>query len=207
MAIYDATVTLREGMPVYPGDPPLRRDGGGHRNHLHMSTHGGTHVDAPAHMIEGGRTLTEIDPSVFLGPAQVVEIRDPRAITRAELERCDLAGVERVLFRTASSGRLERSDAFDRDFVHMAPDAAELLASLGLLLVGVDYLTLDPFGAGSFPAHRALLGAGVVVIEGLDLSGVPGGTYELFCGPLKIGGADGAPARVLLRGPTDGTGR
>ncbi len=87
----------------------------------------------------------------------------------------------------------------------MAPDAAELLASLGLLLVGVDYLTLDPVGAGAFPAHKALLGAGVVVIEGLDLSGVPAGRYEMFCGPLKLGGADGAPARVFLRGPIAGS--
>lgn len=199
MAIYDVTVTLREGMPVYPGDPQFRRDGGGHRNHLHMSTHGGTHVDAPAHMIEGGPALTELEPSVFIGPAEVVEILDPHAITRAEIEKHDWAGVERALFKTASSGRLECEAEFDRDFVHMDPDAAELLAGLGLLLVGVDYLTLDPLGTGSFPAHKALLGAGIVVIEGLDLSGVPEGRYELFCGPLKLGGADGAPARVFLR--------
>ncbi len=204
MAIYDVTVTLREGMPVYPGDPEFRRDGGSHQNHLHMSTHGGTHVDAPAHMIEGGLALTDLALEVFLGPAEVVEIRDPHAITRAELEQLDWSGVERVLFKTRSSGSLERSDAFDRDFVHMAPDAAELLASLGLLLVGVDYLTLDPVGAGAFPAHKALLGAGLVVIEGLDLCGVPAGRYEMFCGPLKLGGADGAPARVFLRGPTIG---
>ena len=199
MAIYDVTVTLREGMPVYPGDPEFRREGGGHLNRLHMSGHCGTHVDAPAHMIEGGRTLTELAPEVFVGPASVVEIRDPRAITRAELERCVLTDVTRALFKTANSGSLEQSGAFDRDFVYMAPDAAEFLAGLGLVLVGVDYLTLDPLGSAAFPAHKALLGAGIVVIEGLDLSRVPPGRYELFCGPLKIGGADGAPARVFLR--------
>jgi arylformamidase len=202
MAIYDVTVTLREGMPVYPDDPAFRREGGRNLNHLHMGTHGGTHVDAPAHMIEGGKTLTDLAPSVFVGPADVVEIRDPRAITREELERHAWKDVTRVLFKTTNSGTLERGGAFDRGFVYMAADAAEMLAGHGLVLVGVDYLTLDPVGGGGLPAHKALLGAGIVVIEGLDLSGVPPGRYELFCGPLKIGGADGAPARVFLRGPT-----
>lgn len=204
MAIYDVSVALREDMPVYPGDPVFRRDGGRHLNHLHMGTHGGTHVDAPAHMIEGGRTLSELAPSVLLGPADVVEIRDPRAITGAELQGRDWAGVERVLFKTASSGKLERLGDFDRDFVYMAPDAAQLLAALGLVLVGVDYLTLDPVGRGRFPAHKALLGAGIVVIEGLDLTAVREGRYEMFCGPIKIAGADGAPARVFLRDSAPG---
>jgi arylformamidase len=204
MTIYDVTVTLREGMPVYPGDPAFRREGGRNLNHLHIGTHGGTHVDAPAHMIEGGKSLTELAPEVFLGPALVVAINDTRAITRSELERHNLAGTERVLFKTANSGKLERTGTFDRDFVYMAADAAAMLAGLGLLLVGVDYLTLDPLGSSAFPAHKALLGAGIVVIEGLDLSQAPPGHYELFCGPLKIGGADGAPARVFLRGPVLG---
>jgi len=203
MRIYDVTVTLREHMPVYPGDPEFRRDG---PTHLHMGTHCGTHVDAPCHMIKGGKSLTELHPSVFLGPATVVGVRDPRAITRAELVEHDWAGVERVLFKTASSGTLEAREAFEPGFVYMAPDAAEFLAGLGVALVGVDYLTLDPVGGGEFPAHMALLGAGIAVIEGLDLSAVPPGRYELFCGPLKISGADGAPARVFLRGPTGGGG-
>jgi arylformamidase len=206
VAVYDITVTLRAGLPVFPGDSPFRReqvlrmrDGAtSNLSVLQMNAHHGTHLDAPLHMIDGAPGIDEIDPEVLVGPALVVEIDDPDRITRQELQGVDWSGVERALFRTANSGRLQRSDEFAPDFIGMDGEAAEFLAGRGLKLVGVDYLSVDGMGAEGFPAHMALLGAGIVILEGLDLSGVPAGRYDLFCGALLIEGGDGAPARAFL---------
>ena len=207
MTVYDITVPLGEGVPVYTGDAGFRREmgdtlaGGGVSNLsvIHMSAHTATHVDAPCHMIDGAGTLDDIPPDALVGPAVVVAIEDPAAVTLAELQRHDWGGVERVLFKTANSGRLAAGEPFASDFIAIEPDAARFLVERGMRLVGLDYLSVDPPGQPDFPAHKALLGASVVVLEGVDLSGVPPGRYELFCGPLRIAGGDGAPARALLR--------
>jgi arylformamidase len=206
VAVYDISVTLRPELPVYPGDSRFRREvvlrirdgASSNLSVIQMNAHHGTHLDAPLHMIDGAPSIDAVSPGVLVGPALVVEITDPARITRRELEAVDWTGVERVLFKTANSGKLERTDEFEPDFVAMDGEAAEFLAGLGLKLVGVDYLSVDGAGADGFPAHMALLGAGVVILEGIDLSAVPPGRYELFCGALRIEGGDGAPARAFL---------
>ena len=207
MKVYDASVSLREKMPIYPGDPPFRRTvvksiaAGDSSNvsRLDFGVHTGTHVDAVNHMVEGAPTVDQIPPETLVGPARVVQIDDPELITRAELQRRDWGGVRRVLFKTANSGKLEDLDDFVGDFVALEGPAAEFLAERRVLLVGVDYLSVDIPHSGTHPAHQALMDAGIVIIEGLDLGRVPPGDYDMFCGPLKIRGGDGAPARVFLR--------
>ncbi len=207
MKVYDITVPLGERLPVYAGDAGFRREmgetiaGGGISNLsvIHMSAHTATHVDAPCHMIDGAGTLDDVPVDLLIGPATVIAIEDTQAVTLGELERHDWDGVERVLFKTGNSGRLAGGQALADDFVYIAPDAAEFLVARGVRLVGLDYLSVDPPGQPDFPAHRTLLGAGVLIVEGLDLSGVPPARYDLFCGPLRIEGGDGAPARVLLK--------
>jgi arylformamidase len=207
MGIYDVTVTLRDGMPIYPGNEGFHKvivskiaDGGSSNlSVLRMGAHSGTHVDALCHMIDGRSTVDQIPPSVLVGPATVVAIRDEQRITRAELEKQNWDDVQRALFKTANSGKIERLDRFVEDFVYMHGDAAQFLASKKLLLVGVDYISVDRLHSGTHPAHLALMGAGIVIVEGLDLRAVEPGNYEMFCGPLKIKGGDGAPARVFLR--------
>ena len=203
MAIHDLTVNLREGMTIYPGDPPFTREvvstvaDGCALSKLHLGAHTGTHVDAPAHMVEGGSTIDAIPHDVLVGPALVVEVTHPRRITREELTTHHWDGVERVLFRTGNAGSLGRS--FRKDYVYLDEEAARFLADKGVRLVGVDYLSVDPPGSQGHPAHMALCNAGMVIIEGLDLSHVSPGRYELICAPLKVKDGDGAPARVFLR--------
>ena len=207
MRIYDVTVPLRDGMPAYPGDEPFQRrtvcrisEGGPcNMSALQMGAHAGTHVDAPWHMTDDGARLDAIPPDTWLGPARVVQVGDPVSIKRSDLETRDWAGVERALFKTANSGKLARLDRFVEDYVYLEGDAAQFLAGVGLRLVGVDYLSVDALHSDGHPGHMPLVRAGIAIIEGLDLSEVPPGDYELFCGPLLIQGGDGAPARVFLR--------
>jgi len=207
MAIYDISMILRETMPVWPGDEPFHRQvdsqivagDGLNLSSLQMTAHCGTHVDALYHLLEDGATVDAIPPGVLIGPAHVMDIQNPKMITQRELREREWTGVERVLLKTANSAGIVQRDTFATDFVGMEADAAEFLTAKGLLLVGVDYLSVDPFDAPHSPAHRALLKAGTVIVEGLDLSAVTPGRYEMFCGPLRIAGGDGAPARVFLR--------
>jgi arylformamidase len=203
---YDVTVPLSKDVPTFPGDPRFEMDFA-HRieegkpynvARLKLGAHAGTHVDAPFHFLRDGRTVDQLPLDVLMGRARVVEVASRDVIGRADLESADLAGATRVLFKTRNSGTLRRPE-FREDFVALAPEAAQWLAKAGMVLVGVDYLSVEKFGSEDFAAHHALLGAGVVIVEGLDLSEVPPGDYELTCLPLRIVGADGSPARVVLR--------
>jgi arylformamidase len=203
MKIYDVTWPVSPAMPAWPGDPPVqlarvRSMDDGERNnlsHLACSVHIGTHVDAPLHFIADGIDLPALALDVLLGPAHVTELPDAGAITVAELARFDLTGVTRLLFKTRNR-HLSR-DVFHKNFVAIALDAAEWLVAHGVKLVGVDYLSVERFG-GDGSVHRTLLGAEMILIEGLDLSDVPPGDYMLHCLPLKLVGSEGAPARVVL---------
>jgi arylformamidase len=203
--LYDVTVTVRADLPTYPGEPhpeltPVKRISAGARSNvsrLAVSLHAGTHVDAPLHFIEGGAAADTLPLSSLCGPARVVAIEDPRSVSVGELSREGLGGSTRVLFKTRN-GQLWNDSAFRKDFVYLAADAARWLVERGVVLVGLDYLSIEEFGAPAPAAHRALLQAGVVVVEGLDLREPPPGEYELWCLPLKVAGADGAPARVVL---------
>jgi arylformamidase len=203
MRIYDVTQPVSPAMPVWPGDPPvilehvasMERGDRLNLSRLAGTVHIGTHVDAPLHFVAGAADVTLLPLDVLIGPARVVEFPDADVITAESLARFDLNGVKRLLFKTRN-GQLRR-DEFDAGFVALALGAAQWVIELGVQLVGVDYLSVERFG-GDGSVHRALLGAGVVVVEGLDLRAVPPGDYALTCLPLKLAGSDGAPARVVL---------
>lgn len=209
--IYDITVPISAELPVYPGDPPIELerimslDKGDVANvtRLCCSTHIGTHVDPPSHFISGAMALDELPLEVLIGTARVAYVGDVPAIDVAALERCDLNGATRVLFKTRNSSFWPPAEAganvFREDFVYLEPDAARRLVELGVRLVGIDYLSVEKFNFDEPTTHLVLLGANVIVVEGLALRDVPPGDYELFCLPLKIKDGDGAPARVVLR--------
>jgi len=203
--IHDVTLPIVPGLPAFPGDPPpavetLQRAGESPFGlaRLTLTTHSGTHVDAPLHFVPGGTSVDLLPLEILMGKTRVVEIQSRERVERAELEALDLRDDLRVLLKTRMSGQLLRA-GFQEDHVYLTGDAALYLAQAGLKLVGFDYLSLDRFGDTSYPAHHALLGAGVVVVEGLDLSEVEAGEYDMACLPLRVGGGDGAPARVVLR--------
>lgn len=209
MKIYDITVAVSENVPIYEGDPKVSiesvfslADGApANVSRLCCGVHTGTHVDAPNHFIDGTRRVDQLDLQKLIGPCRVVEIDgNVAAITAEDLP--DLLGVERLLFKTKNSdfwGRPE--EGFRTDFTYIEPDAARAIAAAGLMLVGIDYLSVEKFGSADFATHRTLLEKEVVILEGVDLRGVPAGDYELICLPLKyIGGeGDGSPARTILR--------
>jgi arylformamidase len=204
--IYDLTIPLSGQLPILPGDPPFQAEAhsrieDGHPcnvTRLTLGTHAGTHVDAPYHFIPTGAKVDELPLEILTGKARVVSLPAREAVDRPALESLDLRDDLRLLFRTRNSGQL-RQPEFRSDFVHLTPDAASYLVQVGIKLVGWDGLSIEKFGSTDYPAHHALLGAGVIVVEGLDLSQVEPGEYELLCLPLKLAGADGAPARVILR--------
>lgn len=210
MTIYDLTLPLSPSLPVWPGDPAVEvtqtrsMERGDHVNQsrLALSVHTGTHVDAPHHFLNDQRTVEALPLEVLTGPCYVTQLPDDIDEISAEvLERISFgAGTTRLLFGTRNSKLWARGETeFQRDFVAVSEDGAAWLVAHGIRLVGVDYLSVAPFGAGT-PTHTVLLQAGVVVVEGLNLAQVPRGFYDLYCLPLKIAGADGAPARVILVG-------
>ena len=204
--LFDLTVPLSPHLPTFPGDPDFELASTmsiqeGHPcnvSRITMGSHAGTHVDAPYHFLEAGARVDELPLEILIGKARVVSVPARDAVDREDLESLDLRDDLRVLFKTRNSGQL-RQPEFRQDFVHLTADAASYLVQIGIKLVGWDYLSLEKFGNRDFPAHHALLGAGVIVVEGLDLSQVDAGEYELTCLPLKLAGGDGAPARVLLK--------
>lgn len=203
--IYDVTVPLAPGMLAYPGDPvfeiePVHTVGETPfcLSRMVLTTHSGTHVDAPAHFLAGGATVDQLPLEILLGKARVVELSTRERVDRADLEALDLADDLRVLLKTRMSGQMLKA-GYQEDHLYLTVDAAHYLAQAGLKLVGFDYLSIDRFGSADFPAHHALLEAGVVLVEGLDLSEVEAGEYEMSCLPLRVGGGDAAPARVVLR--------
>ncbi len=211
MKTYDVSVPITSRTPVYPGDPAVRINAAqricdgdpANVTHLDFGAHTATHVDAPAHFIEGGRTVNDLSLDTLIGAARVVEVPgDADAITREHVGADALQGATRVLFKTRNSA-FWRSDPhrFRDDFTYLDAGAAEALVAQGVRLVGIDYLSVEAMNTEDFPAHRALLSSEVVIIEGLDLSQVEAGDYELICLPLRLADAtgDGAPARVVLR--------
>lgn len=206
--IYDISIPLVDGGVVWPGNPPIRVTGhqtigGGTRSNvsaLALGSHAGTHVDAQRHFFADGQTVDQIPLERMVGPALVVHIPDDvRSIGATELRKHQLEGWDRVLLRTRNSALLRRP-AFVEDYTFLSRDGAEYLLTLGIQLVGIDYYSVEAFGSPDAATHRLLLGARVVIVEGLDLAEPPPGPYELVCLPLAIPGIDGAPARAILVG-------
>lgn len=210
--VIDISLGISSAMLVWPGDPSVevtpssRIARGDHANvsTMRLGSHTGTHVDPPFHFIEGARTIDQISPDVLVGPAVVVDLRAvERTIEPADLVAAGLPeGVERVLFKTRNSAMWADDRAtFPDEYVALSPEGARWLVARGVCLVGTDFLSIEQRGAPGHPTHMALLDAGVVIVEGLDLSRVEPGAYTLACLPLKIVGGDGAPARAILMRP------
>ena len=206
LRIIDISLTLRQGLACWPGEeywllePTQRMTAGYHCNlsRVAMSLHTGTHVDAPWHFGEGDRTVEAIPLSQLFSRARVLDLTHVKpAIGRGDLEG-KLDGIQAVLLKTTNSGRLEALEPFDQNFVHLDESAAEYLVDRNIRTVGVDYLSVDGYHVENAPVHHRLLGADVLVVEGLDLSGVEARDYLLVVLPLKLEGADGAPARAIL---------
>ncbi|MBI5190739.1 MAG: cyclase family protein [Nitrospirae bacterium] len=199
MKIHDITRPMYEGMAVYPGDPTVRfrrgekvEEGASANTSVYtFGSHTGTHVDPPFHLLTEGAKLDELALEQLIGPALVVEC--PAGELGAELVGgMDFCGAARLLIKTSAA---PDSGIFAGSY--LTGEAAAVLVERGVKLVGVEALSVDKFG-WELDAHRALLASGAVIIEGLDLSGVAPGTYELICLPMKVQGGDGAPARVVL---------
>lgn len=207
--IIDISLAIEPGMAVWPDDPPVEVEPTGrvaagdpaNVSALRLGTHTGTHVDPPAHFFDGGHTVDHLDLDVLVGPATVVDLSGtPGPIGPGELRGAGLAPtVERVLIRTDNSDLWRRRPLLMPDrYVTLSPAGARWLLDRGVRLVGADFLSVESPIDGRYPVHELLLGAGVVLVEGLDLSGAPAGDYLLACLPLKVTAGDGAPARAVL---------
>lgn len=211
MRFYDITVPLSSKTPTYPGDPGIEiqqwasheKGDAANVSFLHFGAHSGTHVDAPAHFIDRAAKVDSLLLDSMIGEALVVELPAERnEIDESFIVANVPTGTERVLFKTRNSGFWsEDTKTFHTDYVYLEPEAAHRLVQNGLKLVGIDYLSIENFNSENHPAHLALLSEGIVILEGLNLSEVRPGRYELLCLPLKIaeGTGDGAPARAVLR--------
>ena len=206
--IWDVSVPLRDGGLVYPNNPPISitpassiaKGDTANVSRLSFGSHTGTHVDAPLHFMDGGAGVDELPLDVLVGPARLIAFSDDvMAVGEAEVRQHDLSGVTRVLIRTRNSAWLASGDTeFHPDFTHVAPDGAEYLVSIGVRLVGVDYLSVEQFHSPHHRTHKTLLSNGVVIVEGLVLAEPPPGDYELYCLPMLLAGIDGAPARAVV---------
>lgn len=206
--IVDVSVEIYSGMVTYPNDPEvevtkmsdIRDRASSNVSRISCSAHIGTHLDSPYHYYESGKSVDEAEPELLIGPCYVCDMDQKDVITKADLMQFPLGNFKRLLFKTRNSEIWgSGTNEFIEDYVYLSGDGAEYLVEQGIRLVGIDYLSIDSFHDKKSPAHKALLGNGVFIIEGLDFRGVSQGEYELICAPLKIRKSDGAPARVFLR--------
>jgi arylformamidase len=203
----DISVPVRNGMVHWPGDPAFHIERADDQekgdvatvSRMTLGVHTGTHMDAPLHFIRGARSIDQMPLDATVGPVRVIAISDPHSVKRGELVAHNIAAGERLLFKTANSERSWKTDRFDENFVFISQDAARYLAEAGVRMVGVDYLSVGGYSEDGPETHHALLGAGIWIIEGLNLSGVDPGEYELVCLPLRLIGSEGSPARAILR--------
>ena len=204
--IIDISVPLRSDMPVWPDSSGFRLyrtqclESGDESNvsRLDCDVHAGTHVDAPWHFLENGTTVEQLPLDTLIGPAIVAYLPHVDAITAGDLAALSLPDdTARLLLKTRNSTLWERKQSFDTDYVGLTTDAAKWIVGRGIGLVGIDYLSIGKYYDGT-ETHQILLGAEVVIVEGVNLAAVEPGQYELICLPLKIIGAEGAPARAVL---------
>ena len=209
MKIYDITVPISAATPIYKGDPgveissfkSISNGSSANVSQISMGVHTATHVDAPNHFIDGTLRVHELDPQRLVGPCRVIAVGDD--VTEIEPRHLgDITGVERVLFKTRNSAFwAEPERGFRSDYTYLTRATARMLADSGVVLVGIDYLSIEKSGSPGHPVHVALLEKEIVILEGVDLRSVEPGDYEIICMPLKFdgGNGDGAPARTMLR--------
>ncbi len=203
--IIDISTLIEEGMPQYPGQQPVNLDkaktiesGGAAESLLTIHSHAGTHIDAPSHFILNGKTIDQIEPSKLVGLCRVIDLS---GIDNLEIQVSDLSSTEiktrdRILFKTKNSLG-DRRDF--ENFISVSEEVARFLVDRGIVLVGTDFFGIEKRRNPGHPVHTAFLEKDIVIVEGLDLSKVEGGEYEIMCMPIKIKGADAAPARVFLK--------
>lgn len=207
---YDISVPLKQGMPYFPTDPvPPKiyrmtdRNLGGPvtMSMLEIISHTGTHIDSPLHFIPDGSTISDMPLDATIGPCKVIEIKDQEKISAAELRQHDIKKGDRVLCKTANSPGWYQAPKFIEDYVYLDDDGADYLAAQGIILFGLDNITIGSYRRNENIGHdhTTLLGAGIYVLEGLTLEGVPQGEYELLCLPLLMYNGDAGPCRAVLR--------
>src|SRR3954464_15581495 len=206
MKLIDVSVPLDANLASYPGNTPfslepikrISRGDSSNVSTLHLSAHAGTHVDAPRHFFDQGAGVDALPLEMLCGRTRVIEVLTRKGITADDLAAAKLSEDVRVLIKTHNS-RLWGTPQFHEDFVGVTDTGAKYLVEHGIKVVGVDYLSVEVFKTPGAPAHHALLGAGTIVIEGLNLIEVEPSVYDMICLPLRVVGSDGAPARVVLR--------
>ncbi|GAB4431598.1 MAG: cyclase family protein [Anaerolineae bacterium] len=205
--IFDITRTINPSLAVWPGDTPFSaevitaiKDGSSiNLTTLTMSSHMGTHVDAPYHFLDDDLTMEAVLLEAYIGPATVVTVqREAGPLTAADFPGLDWSRVERLLVHSVASDK--PVDQFPTEFVYPSPELAELMARYGVVLFGSDAPSMDDMNSKTLPGHKALRRHRIAILEGLLLTGVPDGNYELIALPLKIEGGDGSPVRAVLRG-------
>lgn len=202
----DISVTIKAGMVHWPGDEPVRikhihkisKGGKNNLSAISMGCHTGTHIDAPLHFIARGAGINRMPFDATVGPARVFEIKDKRINTIEELLPYRIKKGERIILKTSNS-LLWKNDKFVKNFVYIPGPTAEYIAAIGIRCIGVDYLSVGGFHKDGSITHKILLRAGIWIIEGLNLSNVRPGNYDLICLPLKILDSDGAPARAIIK--------
>lgn len=207
MKLHDVSLLISNELPVWPGDPPvslittksMHKGDQCNVTELKMGTHTGTHVDAPYHFLKDGATVDVIPIETLIGPCLVVEIDAENVIEKKHLESHCLSKHSRILFKTQNSKLWSNNvGSFKTDYIALGLDAAIYLLEMHIILVGIDYLSIESFQSDT-TVHKLLLKNSITILEGLNLSGVKAGVYELICMPLKLQGCEGAPARVILR--------
>lgn len=208
MKLYDISLPISDNLPVWPGDPRVILEmtssiaGGDQCNitNIQMGVHTGTHIDAPYHFLKDGVSTDAIPIETFIGPCLVVEIDSEVLIEKKDLQRYNMNGYSRILIKTRNSKMWANNiGSFEKNFVALGIDAAQYLVEMKSILVGIDYLSIESFHSEGSTVHKLLLRNNISILEGLNLSGVKAGVYELICMPLKLQNCEGAPARALLR--------
>jgi arylformamidase len=204
----DISLVLKSDMVHWPTDPPfaiervrdMNKGDTGNLSKIIMGTHSGTHVDAPVHFIKGAKGVDRIAIDSLIGPTRIIEIADADTIKEKELAGHEIKKCERILLRTRNSiNKILYKNTFTEDFVYMETGAAKFLVSRGIKTIGVDYLSVGGYKKNGPDVHRTLLGAGILIIEGLDLTETLPGLYDMICLPIKVLDSDGAPARVIVK--------
>jgi len=206
MRIIDVSIPISNDMVCFPGDPnpqisrvySIEKGEVANVSKLILSSHTGTHIDAPAHFIKNSNTIDKIPLERLIGKVRVLDVGEEDSITKKFLESKDIQYNERIFFKTKNSWYLKRDTKFFKNFVYLSVDAAEYLVEKKVEVVGIDYLSIEEFNSKNFPVHRLLLSNDVVIVEGLCLLDVNEGKYKYVALPLKIEECDGAPARVII---------
>lgn len=207
--LVDVSVLLAPGVPTYPGNPefeltPVHRLAAGdssNNSRLVMGTHTGTHVDAPRHFFDDRPGVDSLPLELLIGRSRVIDLPHRGGITEAHLAAAGLREDLRVLLRTPNSALWNSHDGFHTEYTYLTEGGAKFLVDQGVKVVGVDYLSVEQFHSGHHRTHRTLLERGIVIVEGLDFSGIKPGKYAFCCLPLRLEGLDGAPARAVLMTP------